>query len=158
MMLTIVIVVLLALYFLGVHVAAVLGIITLGLMSFFSDRPLWEMTGMVAWNVGTTNVLVAVPMFIFMGEVLLRGGLTDKLYRCFAAWFNWLPGGLLHANIATCAAFASIAGSTAATAATIGSGQGDEPFRSTAAGAAGWPGGIPVVPANTIRLRSGSCR
>ena len=120
MMLTIVIVVLLALYFLGVHVAAVLGIITLGLMSFFSDRPLWEMTGMVAWNVGTTNVLVAVPMFIFMGEVLLRGGLTDKLYRCFAAWFNWLPGGLLHANIATCAAFASIAGSTAATAATIG--------------------------------------
>jgi tripartite ATP-independent transporter DctM subunit len=117
---TIVVGAILVLYFLGIHVSAVLGIVTIGLMYFFSDRPLWEMTGLVAWNVGTTNVLVAVPMFIFMGELLLRGGLTDKLYRCFAAWFNWLPGGLLHANIATCAAFASIAGSTAATAATIG--------------------------------------
>jgi C4-dicarboxylate transporter, DctM subunit len=116
----VVIAAILVLYFLGVHVSAVLGIIALASMHFLSDRPLWEMTGLVAWNVGTTNVLVAVPMFIFMGELLLRGGLTDKLYRCFAAWFNWLPGGLLHANIATCAAFAAIAGSTAATAATIG--------------------------------------
>jgi tripartite ATP-independent transporter DctM subunit len=120
MTLLVVIAAILALYFLGVHVAAVLGIITLVAMHFVSDRPLWEMTGLVAWNVGTTNVLVAVPMFVFMGELLLRGGLTDKLYRCFAAWFNWLPGGLLHANIATCACFAAIAGSTAATAATIG--------------------------------------
>jgi tripartite ATP-independent transporter DctM subunit len=110
----------LVLYFFGIHVSAVLGIITLALMFFFSDRPLWEMTGLIAWNVGTTNVLVAVPMFILMGELLMRGGLTDKLYRCFAAWFNWLPGGLLHANITTCAMFAAIAGSTAATAATIG--------------------------------------
>jgi len=107
------------LFLLGVHVAAALGLISFALMYFFSDRPLWEMTGLIAWNVGTTNVLVAVPMFIFMGELLLRSGLTDRLYRCFAAWFNWLPGGLLQSNIATCAAFASISGSTAATAATI---------------------------------------
>jgi tripartite ATP-independent transporter DctM subunit len=107
------------LFLLGIHVAVALGLISFALMYFFSDRPLWEMTGLIAWNVGTTNVLVAVPMFIFMGELLLRSGLTDRLYRCFAAWFNWLPGGLLQSNIATCAAFASISGSTAATAATI---------------------------------------
>jgi tripartite ATP-independent transporter DctM subunit len=106
-------------FFLGVYVAAALGVISFGLMHFFSDRPLWEMTGIIAWNVGTTEVLVAVPMFILMGELLLRGGLTDRLYRCFSAWFNWLPGGLLQANIATCAAFAALSGSTAATAATI---------------------------------------
>ena len=110
---------LLVLYFLGVHVAAVLGVIAIGLMGFVSDRPLWEMTGLIAWNVGTTHVLVAVPMFIFMGELLLRGGLTEQMYRAFTAWFRWLPGGLLQANIATCAAFAAMCGSTAATAATI---------------------------------------
>lgn len=107
------------LFILGVYVAAALGVISLGLMYFFSARPMWEMTGLIAWNVGTTNVLVAVPMFILMGELLLRSGLTERLYRCFAAWFNWLPGGLLQSNIATCAAFASMSGSTAATAATI---------------------------------------
>jgi C4-dicarboxylate transporter, DctM subunit len=107
------------LFFLGIHVAAALGILSFALLYFLSDRPMWDMTALLAWNVGTTSVLVAVPMFIFMGELLLRGGLTDRLYRCFAAWFNWLPGGLLQTNIATCAAFASISGSTAATAATI---------------------------------------
>ena len=115
MILSIVTVALVVLYFAGVHVAAVLGVIALGLMAFFSDRPLWEMTGLIAWNVGTTNVLVAVPMFILMGELLLRGGLTERMYRCFMAWFHWLPGGLLQANIATCAAFAAMSGSTAAT-------------------------------------------
>ena len=117
--LAIVVVALLALYFAGVHVAAVLGVIALGLMVFFSDRPMAEMTGLIAWNVGITNVLVAVPMFILMGELLLRGGLSERMYRCFAAWFNWVPGGLMQANIATCAAFAAMSGSTAATAATI---------------------------------------
>jgi C4-dicarboxylate transporter, DctM subunit len=110
---------LIVLYFAGVHVAAVLGVIAFSLMVFFSDRPMAEMTGMIAWNVGITNVLVAVPTFILMGELLLRGGLTERMYRCFAAWFHWLPGGLVQANIATCAAFAAMSGSTAATAATI---------------------------------------
>lgn len=119
LILSIVVVALVVLYAVGVHVAAVLGIISLGLMTFFSDRPMVEMTGLLAWNVGTTNVLVAVPMFILMGELLLRGGLTERLYRCFTAWFHWLPGGLMQANIATCAVFAAMSGSTAATAATI---------------------------------------
>jgi len=119
LILSVVAVSIVVLFLLGIHVAVALGIISFALMYFFSDRPLWEMTALIAWNVGTTNVLVAVPMFIFMGELLLRGGLTERLYRCFSGWFNWLPGGLLQSNIATCAAFASISGSTAATAATI---------------------------------------
>lgn len=119
LILSIVVAALVVLYAVGVHVAAVLGIISLGLMTLFSDRPMTEMTGLIAWNVGTTNVLVAVPMFILMGELLLRGGLTERMYRCFTAWFRWLPGGLMQANIATCAAFAAMSGSTAATAATI---------------------------------------
>ena len=92
LVLSIVVITLIVLYFLGVHVAAVLGVIALGLMALFSDRPLWEMTGLIAWNVGTTNVLVAVPMFILMGELLLRGGLTERMYRCFTAWFHSCPG------------------------------------------------------------------
>ncbi|HUF82125.1 MAG TPA: TRAP transporter large permease subunit [Burkholderiales bacterium] len=119
LILTVVAVGIVVLFLLGIHVAVALGILSFALMYFFSDRPLWEMTALIAWNVGTTNVLVAVPMFIFMGELLLRGGLTERLYNCFSGWFNWLPGGLLQSNIATCAAFASISGSTAATAATI---------------------------------------
>lgn len=104
----------------GLHVAAGLGVLSFILMIFVSTRPLIEITGQIIWNVSTTSVLVVVPMFILMGEILLRAGLSEKLYRCFAAWFNRVPGGLLQSNIAACAAFASMSGSTAATAATIG--------------------------------------
>ncbi len=93
--------------------------LTFALMTVVSDRPMLPILGQIAWNVSSTSLLVVVPMFILMGELLLRGGLSERLYRCFSAWFNWLPGGLLQSNIVTCAAFASMSGSTAATAATI---------------------------------------
>ena len=64
-------------FLLGLHVAATLGILSFSLMYFFSDRPLWEMLGLVAWNTNTSFVLVAIPLFILMGEVLLRSGLSD---------------------------------------------------------------------------------
>jgi len=66
-------------------------------------------------------VLVAVPLFILMGELLLRAGLSERLYRALNLWFGRLPGGLLHTNIVACAVFSAIAGSSVATAATIGS-------------------------------------
>jgi TRAP-type C4-dicarboxylate transport system permease large subunit len=66
-------------------------------------------------------VLVAVPLFLLMGEILLRSGLSDRLYRALNLWFGGLPGGLLHTNIIACAVFSAIAGSSVATAATIGS-------------------------------------
>ena len=72
------------------------------------------------WNIGTMFILVAIPLFIFMGELLLCSGMSDRLYTGTTALLGRLPGGLLHANIASCSVFAAISGSSVATAATIG--------------------------------------
>jgi tripartite ATP-independent transporter DctM subunit len=90
-------------------------------MYVFSDRPLWDMLGQIAWNVNSSFVLVAVPLFIMMGEILVRSGISERMYRTLSYWLAPLPGGLLHSNIAACAVFAAVSGSSAATAATIGS-------------------------------------
>jgi C4-dicarboxylate transporter DctM subunit len=105
----------------GMHVAAALGMLSLTLMTFFSDRPMWDMLGLIAWNTNTSFVLVAIPMFVLMGEILLRSGISEQLYRSLSGWLSPLPGGLMHSNIAACATFAAVSGSSVATAATIGS-------------------------------------
>jgi C4-dicarboxylate transporter DctM subunit len=66
------------------------------------------------------NTLTAIPLFVLLGELLLRSGMADRMYVAFAAWLGWLPGGLLHTNIGCCALFAATSGSSVATAATIG--------------------------------------
>ena len=105
----------------GVYVAAALGM--LGLLAGFalSERPLHLFIGEVIWIPSVNFVLVAVPLFLLMGELLLRAGLSERLYRALNLWFGRLPGGLLHTNIVSCAVFSAIAGSSVATAATIGS-------------------------------------
>ncbi|MBI4591716.1 MAG: TRAP transporter large permease subunit [Candidatus Rokubacteria bacterium] len=108
-------------FLLGLHVASTLGLLSLSLMYFFSDRPLWDMLGLIAWNTNTSFVLVAIPLFILMGEILLRSGLSERLYRVLSLWLRPLPGGLMHSNVAACATFAAVSGSSVATAATIGS-------------------------------------
>ena len=108
-------------FLLGLHVAAALGVMSLSLMYFLSDRPIWEMLGLVAWNTNTSFILVAIPLFILMGELLLWSGLSERLYRVLSHWLSPLPGGLMHSNIAACAIFAAVSGSSVATAATIGS-------------------------------------
>lgn len=105
---------------LNLHVATSLGLMTFLLMLVFSDRPLWFAVGQVAWNTNTNAILVAIPLFILMGELLTRSGLMDSVYRTVADWVNWLPGGLLHANIVASAVFAACCGSSLATVATIG--------------------------------------
>ena len=105
----------------GLHVATALGLIGVVLMEFFSDRPLLGMLGQIAWNVNSSFILVAVPLFIMMGEILVRSGISERMYRVLSYWLAPLPGGLLHSNIAACAVFAAVSGSSAATAATIGS-------------------------------------
>jgi tripartite ATP-independent transporter DctM subunit len=105
----------------GLYVATALGLIGMSLMQFFSDRPLWDMLGQIAWNTNSNFILVAVPLFIMMGEILVRSGIADRMYRILSHWLAPIPGGLLHANIASCAMFAAVSGSSAATAATIGS-------------------------------------
>jgi C4-dicarboxylate transporter DctM subunit len=114
--------VLMTVFFLvGLHVAPALGLIGVVLMVVFSDRPLLDMLGQIAWNVNSSFVLVAVPLFIMMGEILVRSGISERMYRVLSYWLAPLPGGLLHSNVASCAIFAAVSGSSAATAATIGS-------------------------------------
>ena len=108
--------------FLGcaVYIGATLATLGLVLGFLFSDRPLYLSLGDLAWAPMTSFVLVAVPLFILMGEILLRSGITDRLYNSLGGWLNFLPGGLMHTNIASCSVFAAVSGSSVATAATIG--------------------------------------
>jgi tripartite ATP-independent transporter DctM subunit len=104
----------------GIYVAAALGVLGLLAGLAFSERPLHLFIGEVIWIPSVNFVLVAVPLFLLMGELLLRAGLSEKLYRALNVWVGRLPGGLLHTNIVSCAVFSAIAGSSVATAATIG--------------------------------------
>jgi len=105
----------------GVYIAAVLGILGILTGLVFSDRPWWNFAGQTLWAPSSNFVLVAVPLFLLMGEILLRAGLSERLYRALNVWLNRLPGGLLHTNIVSCAVFSAISGSSVATAATMGS-------------------------------------
>jgi tripartite ATP-independent transporter DctM subunit len=112
--------ILVVLFGMGVYVSVAMGIGGLLLATLFGDRPVWDILGYVPWNTTTSFTLVALPLFILMGEVLLRSGVTEGMYATLSKWLNPLPGGLLHSNIAASAMFACISGSSAATAATIG--------------------------------------
>jgi C4-dicarboxylate transporter, DctM subunit len=105
----------------GVYIAVVLGALALLSGFIFSDRPFWLFLGQVIWAPSSSFVLVAVPLFLLMGEILLRSGLSEQLYRALNIWMRRWPGGLLHTNIAACAVFSAISGSSVATAATMGS-------------------------------------
>ena len=105
----------------GIYVGAALGILGLIAGFAFSDRPFWTFIGQTVWNPSSSFVLVAVPLFLLMGEILLRAGLSDRLYRSLNVWLDRLPGGLLHTNIAASGVFSAISGSSVATAATMGS-------------------------------------
>ena len=72
------------------------------------------------WQSSVEAILVAVPMFIMLGEILLRAGIADRMYTAMSRWLAWLPGGNMHANIGSCALFAASSGSSVATAATVG--------------------------------------
>ncbi|OCP18610.1 MULTISPECIES: TRAP transporter large permease subunit [unclassified Ensifer] len=82
--------------------------------------PMIESMGSVIWSVQNENLLTAIPLFILLGEILLRSGLADRMFVSLSAWLGRLPGGLLHSNMASCALFAATCGSSVATAATIG--------------------------------------
>ncbi len=105
----------------GIYIAAALGVLALVAGYAFSDRPFWNFLGQMIWGPSSSFVLVAVPLFLLMGELLLRSGLSEQLYRALNVFLRRLPGGLLHTNIVSCAVFSAIAGSSVATAATMGS-------------------------------------
>ncbi len=112
--------ILLALIGLGVPIAASLGWLGLILQWTDSPMPLHRAISDMAWQTSTDFLLVAIPMFVMMGEILLRAGITEKMYDGIVKWLGWLPGGLMHSNIGSSALFAATSGSSVATAATIG--------------------------------------
>lgn len=119
-MLTKTLVILLALIALAVPVAAALGWLGLSLQYMESPMPLHRALGDMVWQTGTDFILVAIPMFVLLGEILLRSGIAERMYEGIVKWLGWLPGGLMHANTGSCALFAATSGSSVATAATIG--------------------------------------
>ncbi|WP_374448398.1 TRAP transporter large permease [Stella sp.] len=104
----------------AVPVAAVLGVLGLALTEFYSRMPLSLAMGEMAWATSNNFLLVAIPFFVLLGEILLRSGMAERMYNALVQWMPWLPGGLMHSNIAACAMFAATSGSSVATAATIG--------------------------------------
>jgi tripartite ATP-independent transporter DctM subunit len=112
--------VMVGLMLLGMPIASVmLGVGLAGGMIAFGGA-FFVSTASIAWGTLSENGLTAIPLFVLLGELLLRSGMADGMYRAFAAWFGRLPGGLLHTNIGCCALFAATSGSSVATAATIG--------------------------------------
>jgi tripartite ATP-independent transporter DctM subunit len=111
---------LLVLMALAIPVAASMGVLGLVLAQVFSFLPLSRAAGEIAWTSSNEFLLVALPLFILLGELLLRSGLADRMYGALAKWLSWLPGGLMHSNVAACALFAATSGSSVATAATVG--------------------------------------
>ncbi|MET0508594.1 MAG: TRAP transporter large permease [Burkholderiaceae bacterium] len=105
----------------GIYVGAALAVLALLVGFTLSDRPFWNFIGEMIWGPSTNFVLVSVPLFLLMGEIMLRAGLSERLYRALNVWMGRLPGGLLHTNILSCGVFSAVAGSSVATAATMGS-------------------------------------
>ena len=104
----------------GMPIAAALLLLGVALDELYSPIPLVRGMGEIIWNTSTDPILIAIPLFILMGEILIRSGITEKMYQCMVQWMSWLPGGLMHSNIAASAVFAATCGSSVATAATIG--------------------------------------
>jgi tripartite ATP-independent transporter DctM subunit len=90
------------------------------LNQLFSPMPLTRVTGELTWSTTTNFILTAIPFYIMFGEILLRSGIAGRMYTALVPWLSWLPGGLMHSNVAACALFGSVSGSSVATAATIG--------------------------------------
>ncbi len=119
-MLVTALVLLVVLLAMSVTVAAVMGVLGMVLNNVYSVMPLHRAMGEIIWNSSSEYILFAIPLFVMLGEILLRAGIASRAYNAVAMWLSWLPGGLMHANIGTCAMFAATSGSSVATAATVG--------------------------------------
>ena len=89
-------------------------------MQLFSSRPAGDAMAVTTWGSASSWTLTALPLFIWMGEILFRTRLSNDMFRGLAPWMQGLPGRLLHVNVVGCAIFAAVSGSSAATCATIG--------------------------------------
>jgi tripartite ATP-independent transporter DctM subunit len=89
-------------------------------MQLFSARPAGDAMAVTIWGSASSWTLTALPLFVWMGEILFRTRLSQDMFRGLAPWMQALPGRLLHVNVVGCAIFAAVSGSSAATCATIG--------------------------------------
>jgi tripartite ATP-independent transporter DctM subunit len=89
-------------------------------MQLFSSRPAGDAMAVTIWGSSSSWTLTALPLFIWMGEILFRTRLSQDMFKGLAPWMQALPGRLLHVNVVGCAIFAAVSGSSAATCATIG--------------------------------------
>ena len=89
-------------------------------MELFTQRPVGDAMLLTIWGTTSSWTLTALPLFLWMGEILFRSKLSDSMFKGLAPWVNWLPGRLLHVNVIGSTIFAAVSGSSAATCATIG--------------------------------------
>src|SRR5437016_844613 len=98
---------------------ALAGVAWIG-MQLFSSRPAGDAMAVTIWGTTSSWTLTALPLFVWMGEILFRTRLSEDMFRGLAPWLEKLPGRLLHTNIIGCTIFAAVSGSSSATCATIG--------------------------------------
>jgi len=98
---------------------ALMGVAWVG-MELFTVRPAGDAMITTIWTGASSWTLTALPLFIWMGEILFRTRLSQDMFKGLAPWMRWLPGGLLHTNIVGCTIFAAVSGSSAATLTTVG--------------------------------------
>src|SRR5438093_13670407 len=98
---------------------ALAGVAWIGMESF-SSRPAGDAMAVTIWGSASSWTLTALPLFVWMGEILFRTRLSEDMFKGLAPWLERIPGRLLHTNIIGCTIFAAVSGSSAATCATIG--------------------------------------
>ena len=104
----------------GIWVAlSMIGVSAIGMM-LFTSRPVGDAMATTIWGTSSSWTLTALPLFVWMGEILFRTKLSENLFKGLSPWMQRLPGGLIHVNVVGCALFAAISGSSAATVATVG--------------------------------------
>lgn len=95
-------------------------LVGIGGIVFFTNSPPLTIMNNILWNETNSATMIALPLFILMGEILFRSKISENLFKGLAPWLSFLPGGLIHVNVAASTLFAAVSGSSAATTATVG--------------------------------------
>ena len=94
----------------SIAVAAGMGLVGVILNQIYTPMPLTRILGELTWSTTSNFILTAIPFYIMFGEILLRSGIAERMYSALVQWLSWLPGGLMHSNIGSCALFGSVSG------------------------------------------------
>lgn len=112
----------LLIFFLGSTIWVGISLILVGIICFiiFTDNQPLKIMSNIFWDQANDPILIALPLFILMGEILYRSKISENLFRGLAPWMTFLPGRLIHVNIISSGLFAAVSGSSAATTVTVG--------------------------------------